>query len=411
MEEDLKLTLGEHLQELRSRLWKIVLAVLVLGGLALNWARDVFALLMAPVLAALPEESRALVYTSGIEEINVLLKVGLYAGIFLAAPIALYQLWSFVAPGLLPEERRFVGPFVGFGTLFFVGGALFCYLFVLPTMFGFLLKPGETGAVRERLELAIRRADDATRLLAIGEPQRASLLSEKLSGELDAAGSGRIPLPAVLTTSSVELNERLERLGRYADRLSHRAGDPASRKALAEALELKDEAARLLAEGDPQKAALRVEDAAALLARVTGPDAEAAGKVWSAARHVSAAVTQLKQEEWTRPMLSMKEQLSLVLMLEIAFGFIFELPLIMALLAAVGILRFAFIGKYQRHAILLCVAAAAILTPTGDVINLGRMAVPMVVCFELGVLMVWIFDRRRARAEQEADQADADPAV
>ncbi|MFN7133170.1 MAG: twin-arginine translocase subunit TatC, partial [Myxococcales bacterium] len=140
-------------------------------------------------------------------------------------------------------------------------------------------------------------------------------------------------------------------------------------------------------------------------------DADSLQRVWAAERHVSAAVTQLKRDEWTRPMLSMKEQLSLVLMLEVAFGAIFELPLIMALLAAVGILRFAFIAKYQRHAILLCVAAAAILTPTGDVVNLAMMAVPMVVCFELGVLMVFVFDRRRAKAEQEAEQPDVDPAI
>lgn len=117
------MTLLEHLHELRSRLWRALLAVLACAAIALYFARDLFWFLMRPVLAALPESQRALVYTSGIEEINVLLKVGFYAGIFLGAPVILYQLWQFVSPGLLPSERRMVGPFVLGGTLFFLGGA------------------------------------------------------------------------------------------------------------------------------------------------------------------------------------------------------------------------------------------------------------------------------------------------
>ena len=65
---------------------------------------------MKPVLAALPPGSKSLVYTSGIEEINVLMKVGLYCGIFLTTPVILWQLWGFVSPGLYPQERRYASP-------------------------------------------------------------------------------------------------------------------------------------------------------------------------------------------------------------------------------------------------------------------------------------------------------------
>jgi sec-independent protein translocase protein TatC len=108
-------------------------------------------------------------------------------------------------------------------------------------------------------------------------------------------------------------------------------------------------------------------------------------------------------------MLSMKEQLSLVLMLEIAFGAIFELPLLMALLAMIGILKFRFVAKYQRHAILLCVIVAAIVTPTGDAVNLSLMAVPMIFCYEVGVLLVWIFERRRNERQAAEEKAGAAP--
>jgi sec-independent protein translocase protein TatC len=83
-----------------------------------------------------------------------------------------------------------------------------------------------------------------------------------------------------------------------------------------------------------------------------------------------------------------------VLLLELAFGIIFELPLVMALLGLVGVLKSSFLMKYQRHAFVVCLIAAAIITPTGDAVNLALMAGPMLLCFELGVVGVWFFERR-----------------
>src|SRR5262249_54520940 len=126
-----RMSLSEHLGELRSRLLRVVIAVLVLGGAGLVYAREIFGFLMRPVLNALPASERTLIYTSGIEELNVLMKVGLYAGIFLATPVLLSQIWGFVAPGLYPRERKYAFPFVLSGTLAFLIGATFCYLVVL----------------------------------------------------------------------------------------------------------------------------------------------------------------------------------------------------------------------------------------------------------------------------------------
>src|ERR1044071_5448894 len=102
--------LAEHLTELRSRPPKCVVAVFVLGAVAMVFAKPIFGLMMKPVLDALPPDGRALVYTSGIEEINVLMKVGVYCGIFLTTPVILAQIWGFVSPGLYPEERKYAGP-------------------------------------------------------------------------------------------------------------------------------------------------------------------------------------------------------------------------------------------------------------------------------------------------------------
>jgi sec-independent protein translocase protein TatC len=100
-------------------------------------------------------------------------------------------------------------------------------------------------------------------------------------------------------------------------------------------------------------------------------------------------------------MLTMHEQLSLVLLLILAFGIIFELPLVMALLGVVGVVQSRWLFKYQRHAFVVCLIAAALITPTGDVVNLSLMAGPMLLCYELGVLLVWLVERRRAKNAAE----------
>jgi sec-independent protein translocase protein TatC len=91
--------------------------------------------------------------------------------------------------------------------------------------------------------------------------------------------------------------------------------------------------------------------------------------------------------------------------LELAFGVIFELPLVMALLGLVGLVRSSFLFKYQRHAFVVCLIAAAIITPTGDAVNLALMAGPMLACYELGVVLVWIIEKRRPKPEGETPAA------
>jgi sec-independent protein translocase protein TatC len=248
-EDDVHLSLREHLTELRQRLkW----AVIWLGiGFCVGyyWSTQLFHFLMRPVLAALPEGERALHYASSIEPFLIYLKVGLYAGIFLACPFIFWQIWLFVAPGLYRKERRAILPFVTAATVFFIGGAAFCYAVILPPAFEFLIN-------------------------------------------------------------------------------------------------------------------------------TAGPD--------------------------MRPVLMMSDQLGLVMMLMLAFGIIFELPLVLTLLSMIGIVDWRFLSKYRRHAIVLNVIIAAVVTPTGDPFNLALMAVPMVLCYELGILGAWIFGKKGEQARLTA---------
>ncbi|HEX8441503.1 twin-arginine translocase subunit TatC, partial [Archangium sp.] len=211
------MSLSEHLTELRSRLLRVTIAVFVLGAVALVFARPIFGLLMKPVLDALPPEGRALVYTSGIEEINVLMKVGVYCGIFLTTPVILWQIWGFVSPGLYPEEKRYAAPFVMMGSLAFVAGALFCYFAVLPSMFQFLLNEEESTALSQRLDVGRLRADDALRFLRVGDVERAGKLAQETSAALKADGVGRTGEATRPPSERVELEARLSGMGRLVD--------------------------------------------------------------------------------------------------------------------------------------------------------------------------------------------------
>lgn len=405
VDPDLRLTLSEHLTELRARLLKCVVSVLVLGVAALAFAKPIFGILMKPVLDALPPDSRSLVFTSGIEEINVLMKVGLYAGIFLTTPVILWQLWSFVSPGLYENEKRFAAPFVFLGTLAFLVGAVFCYLVLLPTMFKFLLREGDAASIEHKLETARVHEAEALRWLRLGEVPQAGKLAASAAPELALAAPAQGWIPNPQLDPTIDVRTRIEGLGRLLDATAE--GLPAQRPVLRNVMDTRAIALAAFARGDLPAATKALDDAAGQLAAVSQPHAAEFAALWRLEKELAGKTTLFKAHAWTRPMLTMHEQLSLVLLLELAFGIIFELPLVMALLGVVGLVSSSFLMRYQRHAVVFCMVAAAIITPTGDAVNLALMAGPMMLCYEVGVLAVWLIEKRRKPAED----ADADLAT
>ncbi|WP_224364356.1 twin-arginine translocase subunit TatC [Hyalangium versicolor] len=392
------MSLAEHLTELRGRLLKCTFAVLILGAVSLIFARPIFGLLMKPVLAALPPGGRALVYTSGIEEINVLMKVGLYCGIFLTTPVILWQIWGFVSPGLYPEERRYASPFVFLGSVAFVAGVVFCYLVILPSMFQFLLNEEDSTALEQRLDTAKLRTEDVLRFLRVGDAERAGQLAKEAATGLETSGDPQLVDPEVVPSEAVEMSARLDGLGQLLDAAAEGFGAPA-RLVLRQAVEKRVVAVEAFGRKDFAAAASAMDEAASLLAGVAPTRTEELARMWKLQKELAAGHARHEALSWTRPMLTMDEQLSLVLVLILAFGVIFELPLVMALLGIVGVVQSKWLFKYQRHAFVVCLILAAVLTPTGDVVNLSLMAGPMLLCYEMGVLAVWMIERRRARNE------------
>ena len=404
---DSRLSFLGHLAELRTRLIRCIIAVVVLGGISLVFARPIYGFLMKPVLAALPPEGRSLIYTSGIEELNVLMKVGMYAGLFLTTPVILWQLWGFISPGLLPKERRFAGPFVMLGSVAFLAGATFCYVVLLPTMFQFLLTSEDVGALQGRLAHARTYEAEAVRFLRLGDSDRAGDVARKATQELGAAGDGQVaPSEGPKLEHPLELEGRLDALGKLIDAARDGLG-PQTLPVLRTVMDKRLAALDALGQGKREKAADLTDQAASALAGVPGAQPGDLVALWKLDRQLALGQGRMAAEAWTRPMLTMSEQLTLVLMLELALGVIFELPLVMALLGMLGLIKASWLMKYQRHAFIVCLTVAAIITPTGDAINLSIMAGPMFICYELGVLAVWLVERRRKRLAAEDDQTIA----
>ena len=121
----------EHLDGLRRRL--MVSALALLGGflVAFAFVGRLFDIVMKPLTEALPPGG-TLIFTEPTEGFLLTLKIAALAGVLIAAPVVMWQLWLFIAPGLYTNERRMAIPFVLMSTVFFVGGALFSHYMVFP---------------------------------------------------------------------------------------------------------------------------------------------------------------------------------------------------------------------------------------------------------------------------------------
>ena len=138
MPEDEKLPFTAHLEELRKRLIICFSAVGIGFVISYIFSKSLFEILMQPLLAAMPPEEK-LIYTGLPEAFFTYLKVAFLAGILLAVPVIMYQLWIFIAPGLYEKEKRLLTPIVFLSSLFFLGGALFGYFVVFPFGFKFFM--------------------------------------------------------------------------------------------------------------------------------------------------------------------------------------------------------------------------------------------------------------------------------
>lgn len=136
MIEDKPQSILAHLEELRWRVVKMFIAILVGGAVALIFADQLRIILEAPFHAAAPDND--LQTLAATEQWGVLMRIGLFGGVILASPVVLYQIWAFIQPALTTKERNWALPIVGALVVLFVGGVVFGYA-TLPRGLEFLL--------------------------------------------------------------------------------------------------------------------------------------------------------------------------------------------------------------------------------------------------------------------------------
>jgi len=140
------MSLIEHLLELRSRLLKMVLAVTVCFVVLYPFANELYLLISEPLRELLPV-GQTMIATDITSPFFAPLKLALVLALFIAIPVILYQIWSFIAPGLYAHEKRLAFPLLFTSVVLFYAGAAFAYFVVFPLVFGFFTAIGPEGIV------------------------------------------------------------------------------------------------------------------------------------------------------------------------------------------------------------------------------------------------------------------------
>lgn len=324
-ESEGRMSIGEHLEELRGRVIRGLLAFVVVCIPCIWLARYLLALIARPVVLALRRHGQPdnFLQTSPVEAVLIYIKVVVIAGFVIAGPYILYQLWSFVAVGLYPHERKWVRRMIAPSIGLFLLGVAFMYSVVLLVSLNFLVGFGSWMRLPEVNPTAVERV----------------LLGER---EVTPPGSQ----PGIEASPTVPL---------------------------------------LLA--DPQE--------------------PPAGHVWFNLRQnklklrgsdgntYSLQLQQDTQRALVTTHFKIGQYLTFVLTMTIAFGVAFQMPLAVLFLVRSGIVPIATLRKYRKIVILIIVFTAGILAPP-DVLSHLLLSGPMILLFEIGLLLARRSERRAA---------------
>lgn len=143
--KDLKeFSLFDHLLELRTRLLRTIISVLVVFCCLAYYANDIYEYVASPLKQSLPVGGQ-MIATEVASSFLAPFKLTMVLSLFIAMPYVLYQIWSFIAPGLYRNEKRLIAPLMFGSTLLFYGGIVFSYYIVFPVIFGFFTAAAPEG--------------------------------------------------------------------------------------------------------------------------------------------------------------------------------------------------------------------------------------------------------------------------
>src|SRR3989339_666552 len=136
--EEEKLPLTSHLEELKTRLIRVLIVVAVGFGICYMFKDWSFKVITKPLVDAMPAHS-SMIFTGLPEAFFIHMEIAFFASLLLTAPYTLFEIWRFISPGLYKDEKRYVLPFIFFSTILFGSGVLFGYFIALPPAFAFFV--------------------------------------------------------------------------------------------------------------------------------------------------------------------------------------------------------------------------------------------------------------------------------
>ncbi len=158
--EEIRQPITEHLEELRRRLIRSLIAFGIGTAVCYNFAEEIYRRLLLPLTGALPSDSH-LIFTELTEAFLTYFKMALWGGFVLSSPVIFYQAWRFASPGLYRKERKLVVVFAAWTTAGFLAGMAFAYFVAIPSIMTFFLSFGRAVVVpmpsmKESLSLVLR---------------------------------------------------------------------------------------------------------------------------------------------------------------------------------------------------------------------------------------------------------------
>ena len=132
----------EHLDELRKRIFRSLLAIIVLFSVAFTFAKTIINFIKQPLMNALPEGANVLHFTGPMDVFVANIKISFLTAVIGSCPVWLYQFWKFLEPALYDHERKYALPFLFSSVSLFFGGVSFCFFIIVPLALEFLIQMG-----------------------------------------------------------------------------------------------------------------------------------------------------------------------------------------------------------------------------------------------------------------------------
>jgi len=316
---DSRMSFGEHLDDLRSRLIKAIYGLLVGFIICLYFGGEIFSFLAQPLIIALKWSGQPPQLYAGTlpESFITYIKVALISGLFISCPWVFYQLWVFIAAGLYPREKKYVHRLIPFSAILFILGGAFFIFIVAPISCSFFIR-----------------------------------------------FTSNYPMP------NVQSNPVFKWL----------------LPAITGKEESKDES--------PDEELFPVENV--MLALLDDWVAEGSLTEEKAEEYRQKILNAKEEEEesFVQPWFTLSKYISLIMVLALAFGIAFQMPLVVFFLGRMQFVQLATFKANRKFVIFGLVIVSALMTPP-DVISQIALVIPMYLLYELGILMVWIWPAKR----------------